>query len=60
MNSVTITVLSLRGELAQVEYKMDGMSLGTDSLSFLTLAIVTGCWEAASGMVGRTFGREVA
>lgn len=60
MNNVTITVLSLQGKLAQVEYKLDGMSLETDIVGLLTLAVITGCWEEASGMVGRTFSREVA
>ena len=60
MSHVITTPLCLQGSFIKVQFMLDGMCLGIDTVSPLTLAILTGCWDEPSTMLGKAYCREVA
>ena len=59
-NEVTAMPLSLQGSFIKVQFKLDGMCLGIDTVSPLTLAVLTGCWDDPAVMLGKSYVRGVA
>lgn len=56
---ITIMALGHDDASAQVEYLMDGLFAGIDWVPALSLAVLTGCWDEPSLLVGRVFFRDV-
>ena len=61
MAHMKVTILSAApcDGAAEVEYVMDGMYAGTETVHSLALAVLTGCWDDPRDMVGKVFERDI-